>query len=543
MAQQDMSVYYDALRNADKAGDKAGAQKLADYIASQGQAAKPVPTTAGQRAKSFVGGLNLQTAEQDPGFRAVEAGAVPEASAGAALKAVAKPVGSWLDKILEKVAPTAQQKAAQIFQKTASNPAAAKTAIDTAAKAKPLVKGVRQTTAAQAGDEGLLGLEKTVRNMPGASERLGREVAAPSNIARSNVVGALAGDDARLTALKGVRDSKTEALYRKADTAQVNVDPAFKKLMERPSMKKALVEARRIAKERGDPLQPGDLMKGEGKTIKGQPASKILDQFGKPIDEGTPASKALQVSGKGIHYLKLAYDKMLEATPTTALGRTERAGVAKSREALLNWAEDRIPEYKQARELYKQASRPINRMELMQKIQAKATSNATDAQGNKIITRNGYQNAVKQYRKELERTMSPVQLKHIDRIAQDLDMSERVNSKYITASGSETMRHANAASVLGRLTGGHGLTSAGTQLLAKVPGLRWLQDQPPEKVRELLVEAMLDPEAAKLLLEKPTTNTLTRLADKFEGYRRELAIPAGQTGRAALAPLNTGDQQ
>lgn len=538
MAQQDMSVYYDALRNADKAGDKAGAQKLADYIASQGQAAKPAPTTAGQRARSFVGGLNLQTAEQDPGFRAVEAGAVPEASAGAALKVVAKPVGSWLDKILEKVAPTAQQKAAQIFQKTASNPAAAKTAIDTAAKAKPLVKGVRQTTAAQAGDEGLLGLEKTVRNMPGASERLGREIASPSNIARSNVIGALAGDAEKLQAAKNARQAATENLYRSADKTYVNVDPEFKKLAERPSMQKAIAKATQLAKEAGDELQPGDLPKPRLNA-----PESTTRAVGKTVAQAARPSSQLQVSGKGLHYLKLALDQQIEKEGQNALTRTQRRLVTKTRNEFLNWAEERIPEYKQAREAFAKASRPINRMELMQKIQAKATSNATDAQGNKIVTRNGYQNAVKQYRKELERTMSPVQLKHIDRISRDLDMAERVNSPYIRPAGSETLRHANAASVLGRLTGGHGISAATTQLLAKVPGLRWMADAPPEKVRELLVEAMLDPEAAKLLLEKPTTNTLTRLADKFEGYRRELAIPAGQTGRAALAPLNTGDQQ
>ena len=537
MAQQDMSVYYDALRNADKAGDKAGAQKLADYIASQGQAAKPAPTTAGQRAKSFVSGLNLQTAEQDPGFRAVEAGAVPEASAGATLKAVAKPVGSWLDKVLEKIAPTAQQKASQILRKTASNPAAARTALDQAGK--PLVKGARQTSAAQAGDEGLLGLEKTVRNMPGASERLGREVSAPSNIARSNVIGAMAGNAEKLQAAKNARAAATEGLYRQADKTYVNVDPEFKKLAERPSMQKAIAKATQLAKEAGDELQPGDLPKprlnAPGST------SRAVGQAG--TNAAARPSSQLQVSGKGLHYLKLALDQQIENEGKNALTRTQRRLVTKTRQEFLNWAEERIPEYKQAREGFAKASRPINRMELMQKIQAKATTNATDAQGNKIISRNGYQNAVKQYRKELERTMSPVQLKHIDRISKDLDMAERVNSPYIKPAGSETLRHANAASVLGRLTGGHGLTSAGTQLLAKVPGLRWLQDQPPEKVRELLVEAMLDPEAAKLLLDKPTTNTLTKLADKFEGYRQELGIPAGQTGRAAVAPLNTGNQE
>lgn len=536
-------------------------QQLAERLQKNGMkvpqdwlAPTPKPT-AGQRARSFVGGLNLATAEKDPGMQAVEAGAVPEAAGPvAAAKAIGKFVpgaGDWLDRALGKFAnATPEQRAAQVIQKSASDLPAARARLAGQTAASPLVKGAKQTTAQAAQDEGLLGLERTVRNMPGAAERAGREVATPSNLARSRVVGAMAGTPERVAKAEAARDAAAEALYRQADNSYVNVDSSFKKLLERPSMKGAIIQARKLAKEEGKPLGPGDLMKsGEGKTVAGKAASPILDQSGKPISEGTAPSKNMQVSGRGLHYLKMALDKQLEKTPGSSLTKVQRRLITQTRKQFLDWAEERIPEYKQARVAYAKASKPINRMELMQLIQERATSNATDAAGNKIITRSGYQNAVKQYRDKLEKTMTPAQLKHIDAVAKDLDNAEKVNSPLIKPSGSETFRNITAASVLSRLTGGHGFTSAATQVLAKFPAFGWLRDVPPEQVREILVDAMLDPEVANKLLAKATPKTTEALSEKLQGIAKELGIgqQAGrQATRAGLAGVNAiqqGQQQ
>ena len=523
-----------------------------EWLAPAAQPKKPDPS-ASERFKSMIPTDLESGMQKDPGLRAFVQGAVPEAGGpGAALKAagrvlpkaITEPVkagADWLDRLLGGgLRPSAEKKAADVIRKTASDLPTAERDIKAAANAQPLVKGGRQTTAAQTTDEGMLGLEKTVRNFPGASERAGREIAAPSNVARSNVVGALAGDAEKLEALKGARQANANKLYRSADTAQVNVDKSFKDLMERDSMKKAVAQARVLAKEAGDPLKPGDLMKSSVAPKPGQ-GSKLVDQFGKPIGEAP--SKNLQVSGKGLHYIKMALDQQLERTPTNSITNTQRRLISNTRDAFMKWTEDRIPAYKTAREQFLKDSRPINRMELMQKIQAKATSNATDAAGNKIITRNGYQNAIKQYRKDLERTLTPVQLKHVDRIAKDLDLAEKVNSPQIRPAGSETIRHANAqetpATILGKLTGGTGAAAAATSLVSKFPGFRWLSNVPPERVREILIDAMLDPKAAEQLLAKTTPQNMARLSDTLQGIANELGVTSGaQAGRAVTGALN-----
>lgn len=520
---------------------------------------KPAPTTAKQRAQGFVSGLNLPNAEKDPGFRAFEQGAVPEAGGpGAALKAAGKvlpdsikaPIAAgadWLDQALgnlkSKIArPTAETKAADIIKKSASDyPQARRDVAQAARNPQPLVKGGRSTTAAATSDEGLLGLEKTVRNLSGASERAGREIASPNNLARSRVLGAMAGDTERVAAAKTARQVATEQLYRQADTRYVNVDQAFRDLMDRPSIKTAIRKAEQLAREAGEPLQPGDLPK---KLAAPTSTSRAV---GPATGETARPSASLQVSGKGLHYVKLALDNMIDSEGKNALAREQRRLITKTRDDFLKWTENRIPEYKQARETFRDLSKPINRMELMQRIQAKATSNATDAAGNKIITRNGYQNAIKQYRKDLERTMTPVQLKHLDRIAQDLDNAEKVNSPLIRPAGSETIRHANAqspATMLGKLTGGHGATAALTHLISVAPGMGWLRGVPPEQVREILIDAMLDPKAADQLLAKATPANLNKLSDTLKGVAAELGITTGkQVGRAATGLMQPPVQQ
>lgn len=520
--------------------------------------AAAAPTTAKQRAQSFVSGLNLPNAEKDPGMRAFEQGAVPEAGGpGAALKAVGKAVpnaikqpiaagADWLDQALgnlkSKVArPTAESKAADIIKQSASDYPQARADIAQAARnPKPLVKGGRNTTAAGTSDEGLLGLEKTVRNLPGASERAGREIAAPNNTARSNVIGAMAGDADKVAAAKAARAQATNELYRQADTQYVNVDKSFRDLMERPSIKSAIKKAEQLAREAGEPLQPGDLPKS-------LPAPGSASRAVGAASGGARPSAALQVSGKGLHYVKLALDNMIDGEGRNALAKEQKRLITKTRDDFLKWTEERVPAYKQARETFRDMSKPINRMELMQRIQAKATSNATDAAGNKIVTRNGYQNAIKQYRKELERTMTPAQLKHIDQVSRDLDNAEKVNSPYIKPAGSETIRHANAqsgASMLGKLTGGHGATAALTHLISVAPGFGWLRGVPPEQVREVLINAMLDPKTADQLLAKATPANLNKLSDTLKGAAAELGITDGsQIGRAAVGLAQPPAQQ
>src|SRR5580692_3619049 len=188
-------------------------QELADKLTKNGY---KVPsewmapkTTAGERAHSFVQGL--PATQNDPGMQAFKAGAVPEAggpmagirAAGKVLpKAVTGPIAAgadWIDQLLGYAAgkvksaikpPSAETRAADVIRDTASDFPKARADIKAAAQGqtKPLVKGGRSTTAGTTSDEGLLGLEKTVRNLPGASERAGREIAAPNNLAREKVL-------------------------------------------------------------------------------------------------------------------------------------------------------------------------------------------------------------------------------------------------------------------------------------------------------------------------------------------------------------------
>jgi hypothetical protein len=519
---------------------------------------KGLPSTVEGLESQISGGQNT-----DPLKDPFTAGLMPEGEMGAGLKlagraadkvlpnavtgpvkAGAKAAGDWIDQALGKLRPTTEGKVSKILQTSATDPAAAKKAL---AKPPTLVKGSAPTTASASGDEGLLGLEKTVRNtVPKGIEQIGARNLAPNNLARTDLLSKMAGTPEDVTKLKAARDTTAKTLYKKADTQFVNVDPAFRQLQERPSIQRAIKIADRLAREDGTTLDPGSLA-----PKKIGSASTAVSAAQKPLASAGGAarpSSQLQVSGKNLHYVKLALDQMLEKSPTNSLGRTEAGKIANTRSEFLKWAEDRIPEYKTARETFAKMSQPINRREILQNLQSKAIKEGTDAKGNKIMTRAGFNGAVKAARPELEKTLSAPQLKTIDRISKDLDLSERVNSPYLKATGSDTLRNATAATVLGKITGGHGLIAGTAKLLAKAPPLGFLVQIPAEEIHSLLVDAMLDPALGAKLLEKPTPSTLsaigTGLAKFVKANPRAVPIAAKLLYQDTdQVPLQQGQQQ
>ena len=466
------------------------------------------------------------------------AGAIPEAggpSAGLklagklvpqAIKAPIKAGGDWLDKALSGAlgklgGETVEQKAGKVMRETATDPAQAVREMrqttnpqtvmrgPQAPNPSTLVKGSKPTAAAASRDEGLLGLEKTTRTLPGAQEKLAAQNLGPNNLARTELLSKMARSKEELDVAVAKRTAQDRINYGKADSQFVNVDSRFNELMNRPIMKRAFKKADELARNEDVKLTPMP------RSISGQTGTALSTRGSAAA--GSVPSQAKQVSGRNLHYLKMALDQMMEKTPQSALGRTELRQVATTKSDFLKWAEERLPEYRAAREASAKAAVPVNRMRLLQELQANAMKSVgTDAKGNPILTRAGFVKALRNARPDLEKTITPAQMKTLDRIAADLDRSELYASPHIKQAGSDTIRNATAASVLGKLVGGHGWTAAGAKWLAKAPMLGWLRDVPPEDVKALLVDAMLDPDLAANLIEKANPKNMALLSDKLK---------------------------
>ena len=173
----------------------------------------------------------------------------------------------------------------------------------------------------------------------------------------------VAGTEADLAAKIAERDVNAKADYGLSKDEVVTADKTFNTLLGRPSMDRVLTIAKRIADEKGLPFSGG---KGTAAKQEGV----LLDASGKPkMGEPTLAD----FTGSDLHIMKLAFDEILNKPigAADALGAAEAAAVKGTKQAFTDWAEQKIPAYKIAREGYAAASKPIDQMKVAQELQKK----------------------------------------------------------------------------------------------------------------------------------------------------------------------------
>ena len=174
-------------------------------------------------------------------------------------------------------------------------------------------------------------------------------------------VAQVAGTEAELASKIGQRDAAAKANYGLSKDEVVTADKTFNTLLGRPSMDRVLTIAKRIADEKGLPFSGG---KGTAAKQEGV----LLDASGKPkMGEPTLAD----FTGSDLHIMKLAFDEILNKPigAADALGAAEAAAVKGTKQAFTDWAEQKIPAYKIAREEYAAASKPIDQMKVAQELQ------------------------------------------------------------------------------------------------------------------------------------------------------------------------------
>jgi hypothetical protein len=171
----------------------------------------------------------------------------------------------------------------------------------------------------------------------------------------------VAGTEADLAAKIAERDVNAKADYGLSKDEVVTADKTFNNLLGRPSMDRVLTIAKRIADEKGLPFSGG---KGTAAKQEGV----LLDASGKPkMAEPTLAD----FTGSDLHIMKMAFDEILNKPigAADALGAAEAAAVKGTKQAFTDWAEQKIPAYKIAREEYAAASKPIDQMKVAQELQ------------------------------------------------------------------------------------------------------------------------------------------------------------------------------
>ena len=210
--------------------------------------------------------------------------------------------------------------------------------INTALKsAQEIVPGSRPTAAEAIVDiPGATGLAAYQEALSGVTKKgvAGKfaERAAEQQAARQAALQEISQTPGFLDFAKSLRDFDATRNYGEAFTASITADPKLAKLVtQNPYIQKALPDAIDLAQ------------------AKGISAKTDLTEF--------------------LHFVKVGLDKQLTKTGDTALSATEKQAVQVAKGELLDWLKVKNPAYDKAREMFAEASKPINQMEIGQYLQ------------------------------------------------------------------------------------------------------------------------------------------------------------------------------
>lgn len=181
------------------------------------------------------------------------------------------------------------------------------------------------------------------------------------------------------------------------------------------------------------------------------------------------------------------------------------------------------PGYKDYLRQYSQASKGIEKLEAAQGFKGKVLSTIPDPinVGQFMISQPNFTRAIRAAAKETD--LSPMQVKVLERVGRDLDSGVLNRSGKVP--GSDTFKNLSTANVIGGIIGKQMFGQVPAAANKVVAPLNWLYNGTDDQIRELLVDAMLDPKLAAKLMSKATTTNVEPISKELQ--RKALSLGYG----------------
>lgn len=395
--------------------------------------------------------------------------------------------------------------------------------------AAELIPGSAPTAAEVAESGGIASLQ---RAMSAANPEAYTQRGMQSASARVNALRGIAGDEQKMQAAIAARKAAADPLYAAADRAVVTSDDQLREIMARlPNG--TIEQAQNIARMTGRPIQFGrdipesiSYVGGKTETVPGSHGHSrtiqlpgLLDSSGAPITTVSPAQSA-QYTGRGIDLIKKAIDDVVNTNPTASIGKNAKSAGLGVKQDLVNWADNAIPEYGQARQAWAQGSRPISQMKVGQELLGKMQGPLADhgalasetgsmyARALNDVRGNLVKNATGGIRQSLDDVMEPGQMATLNNVAQDL--ARKSNAQNLgRGAGSNTFQNF----AMDNLAAQSGMPSGVSMIANLIPGLGSLggvvksagnlvYKSKDELMKQHMADLLLNPKAAAGVMEQ-----------------------------------------
>jgi hypothetical protein len=374
----------------------------------------------------------------------------------------------------------------------------AEQAIEAGAKYTPTIPGYRPTTAQATRDVGLISAEGPIRALD-VTGRFGTQIG-EANQARMAILDRLAKD----------KDAVQQAITKRTEVTQPLREQAFAQSVVSPEQFQTIVSSN--VNKTIDDILASDV--GARGTVK-----KTMNWAKEQLAEGTTPERLYEVRKD----LRDAAQGLLDregASYSLAKGQLEQ--VIKSVDDTIEAA---APGYQAYLDKFAKSSRGIERLEAAQEFRGKVLSTTPDPSriGDFLISQPSFTRAIRAAEKDTK--LSQPQLAALTRVAQDLDSG--VLARAVKVPGSDTFKNISTANIIGGIIGKQMFGDVPPAMQKVGAPLNWLYNGTDDAIRELLVDAMLDPKLASKLMTKASMVTVEPLSKELQ--RKAISLGYGAT--------------
>lgn len=388
-----------------------------------------------------------------------------------------------------------------VLNKLATDP---QRAMQNLQQAQPLVPGVRVTTAAGARDPGLAAAETAIRGLD--------QSGAFPNVLSANQqallesfrrLGGRAGDEftpgsipyaeAKRAGITGpLRES---AFANKQPVSVLPIADAISGIMANPATQRKTVDeamgyvnnllAKRIDPETGtiDPM--------------------ALYSVRKDITD----AMAGKLSGEQAN-LRLAKGQLAELLPI-----------------IDNVIESGAPGFKNYMQKFEKSSSAIDQMKIMQGIEAQVTTGQPNLMtGEPVLAAGALRRQLATKAEEIGAQLSPAAQRRLDNIIDEINRGQAATAPGVKAPGSNTFQNMSMGNLIGRVFSES--MADNTTLRTMTRPLDFLYKLPDQQIQQLLVEAMLDPKLAAMMMGKANIMKVEPLAQSLRKKAEQMGFGA-----------------
>jgi len=379
-----------------------------------------------------------------------------------------------------------------VLNRLATNPEAAQARL---AGAAPLVPGVRPTTAGAAFDPGLAASETAIR-------ALDQSGAFPSRISSNQ--------QALLDAYRRLSGGPGSIPY--AETKRAGITG--------PMREQAFA---------GVTVQPEIFQSGIGLVVN-KAVQNVLDS---PVGVRQDVESAMNWATSRIAKARspqelyevrkdlaaAAQGKYNQENPSLRLAKGQLTDVIKSIDDVIEAA---APGYSAYMSKYKKMSGPIDQMQLLQDIERKVTTGQPNLMtGEPVLAAGALRRQLAARADEIGADLSAPAQRRLDNIITEINRGMAATAPGVKPPGSDTFKNMSMGNMIGKIFSES--MASNTTLRTMTRPLDFLYKLPDDKIQQLLVEAMLDPQTAAVLMSKANMMKVEPLAKSL----REKAIRLG----------------